>query len=1011
MDMKKLLEAVTKFSGEEVGQKPGDQWRGTDKGTPGKKLVGASENVLKDLSKGATPKTKEQELAEQWAKFMEDDLGTHPKRPGRKSDRPTRGHKELPRYKTIKSEGKVKDLSIDLKELTDAEFLKKYKKTKQEMRTALNEGWGTGSDRVSLPDTPDTYYSGTGQLQKEYDALYAELVPSMGKADTIEGEVLRAASKIVYRHYNDGDEFNQASFDQLEKYIGHVTSYDDLAHKATMFAAAAEGEYHPNTGWDSLDVMEYGPEEEDEDDDYDDYAEYPDEDEDIREGGVLKSIKRGLGQQGVAEAAQGHTIEAHGVRGMDRRTWHKTFKNADHLNAWAEKYDAEIHGTRDLEQAQRGNLSPAITGVSEGAADIYSITSERNGRERSKSGTLAELIEYYGYTLETGKSYEHERGNKKINLNPKNIESLVQNLNNAKNNAAANGRSSERFYVDHGNMAESRTTWNNDFYVYDPKTKAVKKKFRTHKGAKQYAEANGLKVASAEYYHDSVSKQVDEGMEEFAKSQAKQRAEKRKSIPWPKEVPTDAEQERNRTRDEKENDPHPYIYPPERVREARDKYDSMPMSWRERDDARRADIAAEIAAGRGDEAYRKYVAKQKQSHQRGWESREGWEQNYTGKSPVKEGWGGSPGAPDDRPRVERDPDAEYDAMRTAKADDEMMAQQARRPQTKVYTLTGRGPNMEPNYAFPGEYDSQAAADAARTKLMADPKTPNPTMIGISTRTKYLDENESTVKYGVFAKGGSIGDHNNSKPYRVFDTKEEAIACARRYRSQLTPGERGYYKMGFVTKAIKEGIDTPLKDKEDYAAKRKSLQDLQTSPGTSKDPELKAEVARRMAVLMKQAKDLGIDEGRAHKVLNTWFKNHELQKKFASGEVKVPTPQERKAELEKTSKKKVTEYGADNPQLATAATTKTAAQQDPKQAAAIQQATNTLKAATGSTVPTTNLVKAIDAASQGKSTGQQDMKALEPLMKDVATIAQTPQLAGQLKSVLSQVQQVQRKQTT
>jgi hypothetical protein len=73
----------------------------------------------------------------------------------------------------------------------------------------------------------------------------------------------------------------------------------------------------------------------------------------------------GLGE-GLAEAAQGHTIEAHGIRGMDRKAWHKTFKNVDQMNAWAEKYDAEIHGTRDLEQAKRGNLSPAMEGVAEG---------------------------------------------------------------------------------------------------------------------------------------------------------------------------------------------------------------------------------------------------------------------------------------------------------------------------------------------------------------------------------------------------------------------------------------------------------------------------------------------------------------------------------------------------------------------------------------------------------------------------------------------------------------------
>jgi hypothetical protein len=69
------------------------------------------------------------------------------------------------------------------------------------------------------------------------------------------------------------------------------------------------------------------------------------------------------------EAAQGHTIEAHGVRGMDRRTWHKTFRNTDQMMAWAEKHDAEIVGTRDLEQARHHNLSPAKQGVAEGLSD------------------------------------------------------------------------------------------------------------------------------------------------------------------------------------------------------------------------------------------------------------------------------------------------------------------------------------------------------------------------------------------------------------------------------------------------------------------------------------------------------------------------------------------------------------------------------------------------------------------------------------------------------------------
>lgn len=77
---------------------------------------------------------------------------------------------------------------------------------------------------------------------------------------------------------------------------------------------------------------------------------------------------------------------------------------------------------------------------------IYRITKTKsrmfgNDSVYTKEGTLEELVKYYKGTLETGKSYEHESGNKKINTNPKNIESLVKNLYNASNNAAANGYS------------------------------------------------------------------------------------------------------------------------------------------------------------------------------------------------------------------------------------------------------------------------------------------------------------------------------------------------------------------------------------------------------------------------------------------------------------------------------------------------------------------------------------------------------------------------------------------
>ena len=53
----------------------------------------------------------------------------------------------------------------------------------------------------------------TRERQKELDArsgvYFDQLVPGSGMCDTVEGEMLRAINKIIYRHYNDGDYFFQ----------------------------------------------------------------------------------------------------------------------------------------------------------------------------------------------------------------------------------------------------------------------------------------------------------------------------------------------------------------------------------------------------------------------------------------------------------------------------------------------------------------------------------------------------------------------------------------------------------------------------------------------------------------------------------------------------------------------------------------------------------------------------------------------------------------------------------
>ena len=78
----------------------------------------------------------------------------------------------------------------------------------------------------------------------------------------------------------------------------------------------------------------------------------------------------------------------------------------------------------------------------------YNVTCVKHRDDKTyNSGelTLPELIKYYSYTLEVGKSYEKEKGNSKINMNPKNIESLVKNLSAAVNNSAADGYAGKHY--------------------------------------------------------------------------------------------------------------------------------------------------------------------------------------------------------------------------------------------------------------------------------------------------------------------------------------------------------------------------------------------------------------------------------------------------------------------------------------------------------------------------------------------------------------------------------------
>lgn len=103
--MRDLLEKMNKFAGEPE-QKPGDQVRGTEKATKSEKHP-FLKRLVGELKKPQT-RNVEQELAEQWLLFQEEDLGVEPRRPARVGSREEkygrRGHKEVSGYRSIEEQ-------------------------------------------------------------------------------------------------------------------------------------------------------------------------------------------------------------------------------------------------------------------------------------------------------------------------------------------------------------------------------------------------------------------------------------------------------------------------------------------------------------------------------------------------------------------------------------------------------------------------------------------------------------------------------------------------------------------------------------------------------------------------------------------------------------------------------------------------------------------------------------------------------------------------------------------
>jgi phosphopantetheine adenylyltransferase len=117
-------------------------------------------------------------------------------------------------------------------------------------------------------------------------------------------------------------------------------------------------------------------------------------------------------KEDLDEAAQGHTIEAQGIRGMKATPWRKTFKSHEHLAKWADANDSvEVHGTRDLEQAKKGNLSPAIKEADLEKFKKYTRpvvkTTPKIERTTNPAGRTTDHVEWK-VTTPTGEIHRHK---------------------------------------------------------------------------------------------------------------------------------------------------------------------------------------------------------------------------------------------------------------------------------------------------------------------------------------------------------------------------------------------------------------------------------------------------------------------------------------------------------------------------------------------------------------------------------------------------------------------------
>jgi hypothetical protein len=85
-------------------------------------------------------------------------------------------------------------------------------------------------------------YANKSKAGKAVDHYFERMVPAIGKAKTINGEIIRAVTRIGYRWYNDGDKFFEGyGCETAGPAMAFLTNCSEIDSQISASFAAAEG--------------------------------------------------------------------------------------------------------------------------------------------------------------------------------------------------------------------------------------------------------------------------------------------------------------------------------------------------------------------------------------------------------------------------------------------------------------------------------------------------------------------------------------------------------------------------------------------------------------------------------------------------------------------------------------------------------------------------------------------------------------------------------------------------